>query len=119
MRHAHRKWIALGVVLVLGAGGAVRGVLGPILSNGPRDITLANRTVDRAVALARDFDGAIPVSGCAFKALKGRRYDVIINGTCPPSGESLAFGARAVDVEDHGAAARRRGGAARASPAIR
>lgn len=69
-------------VLIAGAGGAVRGVLGPILEQGPRELVIANRTVDNALELAEQFAAAdLRVSGCSFDALAGREFDLIINGT--------------------------------------
>lgn len=68
-------------VLILGAGGAVRGILGPILDEQPRKIVIANRTVDRAAVLAREFSSAIPVEGRGYPALNGMQFDLVINGT--------------------------------------
>jgi shikimate dehydrogenase len=67
-------------VLILGAGGAVRGILQPVLEQKPASITLANRTVSKAEALANDFAdlGDITVSG--FAEVTGE-FDLIINGT--------------------------------------
>lgn len=64
-------------VLVLGAGGAVRGVLGPLLRAGPACVAVANRTVARADALSGVFEGidVAPLDGV------GTDYDVVINGT--------------------------------------
>jgi shikimate dehydrogenase len=64
-------------VLILGAGGAVRGVLGPLLDEQPREVVVANRTVERAVEL-ESFRG---VRGCGFDALIGKQFDLVINGT--------------------------------------
>lgn len=68
-------------ILILGAGGAVRGVLQPFLEAGPASITIANRTVDKAVGLSRDFTGDIEVHGSSYRDLKGKQFDVVVNGT--------------------------------------
>lgn len=68
-------------VLVLGAGGAVRGVLGPILEERPAAVVCANRTRSKALDLSQDFRGLGPVEVCDFSDLSGRTFDVIVNGT--------------------------------------
>jgi len=68
-------------VLVLGAGGAVRGVLGPILELSPRSLTIANRTIEKAKALARDFGKHGDIQVVAYDAFGSDTYDLIINGT--------------------------------------
>jgi shikimate dehydrogenase len=68
-------------LLVLGAGGAVRGVLGPLLAEGPAMVLLCNRTAERAVALARAFDHLGPVSGGAFGDAASGPWDIVLNAT--------------------------------------
>jgi len=68
-------------VLVLGAGGAVRGVLGPLLEEHPAEVMIANRTVDKADSLAEVFSALGMVRSGSFNDLDGRSYDVVINGT--------------------------------------
>ncbi len=68
-------------VLVLGAGGAARGALEPLLSLRPRLLVIANRTAERAVALAEEFANLGPVSGCEFSRLENQRFDLIVNAT--------------------------------------
>lgn len=63
-------------ILLLGAGGAVRGVIQPLLNAGPSELIIANRTPEKAAALAEEFS----VSSCPFERLDGR-FDIIINGT--------------------------------------
>lgn len=68
-------------VLILGAGGAVRGVLGPVLQEQPAELMIANRTPERAQELADAFEEQGRVEGCRFDDLDGVRFDIIINGT--------------------------------------
>lgn len=70
-------------LLLLGAGGAVRGVLGPLMASGPAAITVANRTVSKAQALVelfRDEAAGVAFEACGF-AVPAEPFDVIINGT--------------------------------------
>ncbi|MGK0674072.1 MAG: shikimate dehydrogenase [Halothiobacillaceae bacterium] len=67
-------------VLILGAGGAVRGALAPLLAERPRELVIANRTADKAVQLAAAFADLGPVRGCGFDALD-KTFDLVINGT--------------------------------------
>lgn len=67
-------------VLILGAGGAVRGVIQPMLEAGVASIVIANRTVSRAKAIAEIFN--LPaVSACGYDQITGPAYDLIVNGT--------------------------------------
>jgi shikimate dehydrogenase len=68
-------------VLILGAGGAVRGVLGPLLERDLREVVIANRTPERARKLAAEFEDMGPVKACGFSEVKGPPYDLIINAT--------------------------------------
>ena len=68
-------------LLVLGAGGAVQGVLGPLLDEHPATLMIANRTEARAHALCDKFSAQGTVSASGFAGLAGQQYDVIINGT--------------------------------------
>jgi shikimate dehydrogenase len=68
-------------LLILGAGGATRGVVEPLLSLGPTEIVIANRTADRAVNLASLFSDLGAVRGCGFEDVGDDPFDVIINAT--------------------------------------
>ena len=65
-------------VLLLGAGGAAQGVLGPLAQEAPAAIVIANRTLPRAAALAARVPGAL---ACGFDALAGRGFDLVVNAT--------------------------------------
>lgn len=70
-------------VLVLGAGGAVRGSLLPIFREAPVEVFIANRTAAKAAELAREFAGlagSAKLAGGGFDGISGR-FDVIINGS--------------------------------------
>lgn len=68
-------------ILVLGAGGAVRGIIDPLFDAGVESIIIANRTVDRAEAIAAAFADRGPIRASSFAELAGRQFPIIINGT--------------------------------------
>ncbi len=68
-------------VLLLGAGGAARGVVGPLLQEKPSELVIANRTVARAHELIGEFLGQGHVSACGFDELGGEQFDLVINAT--------------------------------------
>lgn len=68
-------------ILLLGAGGAARGVIGPLLAAAPECIEIANRHAPRAVELAEEFELLGTVVGSAFENISGRVFDLVINAT--------------------------------------
>lgn len=67
-------------VLLLGAGGAAEGVLGPLLQAQPAALHIANRTLDKAVAMVNAADSPI-LQARSFAELAGSQYDIVINAT--------------------------------------
>ncbi|HEY0289237.1 MAG TPA: shikimate dehydrogenase [Pseudomonas sp.] len=67
-------------ILILGAGGAVRGALQPLLAEQPEVIVIANRTVEKAEQLAKEFSELGPVFPSGFDWLE-EPVDIIINAT--------------------------------------
>lgn len=68
-------------VLLIGAGGAARGVVGPLLDRYPRSLTLVNRDPDKAAGLVSLFERP-DVLGCTtFDALADASFDVVVNAT--------------------------------------
>jgi shikimate dehydrogenase len=69
-------------ILILGAGGATRGIIGPLLEMQPASLLIANRTLDKAQILTDHFSRSGPVSACRFNAVPvTEKYDLVINAT--------------------------------------
>jgi shikimate dehydrogenase len=66
-------------ILLLGAGGAARGVIEPLLLQRPAQFALANRALDKALRLAQAFPGLLEAS--SYAALAGRQFDLVVNAT--------------------------------------
>lgn len=68
-------------LLLVGAGGAARGVIAPLLDQQPRQFTIVNRTMDRAHELVQHFAGRGNINAKSFAALEGEQFDIVINAT--------------------------------------
>ena len=68
-------------ILLMGAGGAARGVLLPLLKQQPAQLTIVNRTAEKAKDLAELFADKGSIVGCGYEALAGQTYDLVINAT--------------------------------------
>ncbi|MCK5898606.1 MAG: shikimate dehydrogenase [Methylococcales bacterium] len=68
-------------ILILGAGGASRGIIHPIMQQIPEKVVIANRTIEKAIALALEFKKLGTIEGCGFDDLKGQSFDLILNAT--------------------------------------
>ncbi|MDG6778881.1 shikimate dehydrogenase [Thiomicrorhabdus sp. zzn3] len=83
-------------VLILGAGGAVQGILEPLLAKQPKRVHIANRTAKRAQVLSDRFDSDIPMTASGWEDIPEGPFDIIINGTSasldgklPPVSEAI------------------------------
>jgi shikimate dehydrogenase len=93
-------------VLIIGAGGAVRGVLGPLLAAGIASLRIVNRTPEKAATLAALFQGEGDVTALRYEDIPAGSVDILINGSSASlSGELppvpagiLAEGACAYDM---------------------
>lgn len=93
-------------LLLIGAGGAARGVLQPLLQAGPRSLTIVNRTVNKATELAHEFGDLGPIKAGSFDGLQGEQFDLLINATAaslqgelpPLSNDILSADACAYDM---------------------
>lgn len=69
-------------ILILGAGGATRGIIAPLLDVKPKSLLIANRTMSRAKSLAEHFSTQGPVTACRFEDVrKPPVYDLVVNAT--------------------------------------
>jgi len=79
---ANLGWCITGQrILVLGAGGAVRGVLEPLLRERPRGLLIVNRTAEKAASLADEFASVGELEGGGYDLLEGQQFDLIINAS--------------------------------------
>lgn len=69
------------IIIILGAGGAARGIIPSLLSYKPARIIIANRTTTKATALAREFSTLGPISAVSINQLNSLNIDLFINTT--------------------------------------
>jgi shikimate dehydrogenase len=77
----HRVGIAGRRVLLLGAGGAARGIIAPLLGLKPSQLTIVNRTVARAEELVHEFSDSGHLQALGYEQLDATPYDLVINAT--------------------------------------
>jgi shikimate dehydrogenase len=68
-------------VLILGAGGAARGIVPALFESGPARIQVANRTLEKSRDLVTQFSTLGDISACRFRDLEDESFDLIINAT--------------------------------------
>ncbi|NOQ15979.1 MAG: shikimate dehydrogenase [Methyloprofundus sp.] len=68
-------------ILILGAGGATRGIILPIQEQMPTSITVANRNEVKAVTIVNEFNHKGSITGCGYPDLAGQSFDLILNAT--------------------------------------
>jgi shikimate dehydrogenase len=87
-------------LLLVGAGGAARGVIEPLLNEKPALLVIANRTPDKAIDLARSFCDLGHTEGCGLDGPEGQDFDIIINATAASlTGEVPALPASIITAE--------------------
>jgi shikimate dehydrogenase len=79
LKHNHGIELKNKRILILGAGGAARGILSPLLDEQPDCLIVANRTIEKALKLALEFNHSFESSG--FCELENQQFDVILNAT--------------------------------------
>ena len=76
-------------ILLIGAGGAARGVIGPLLLAGPQSVAVTNRTFSKADEIAKHFASLAPVTAISADDLAAQRFDILINATSASLAGSL------------------------------
>ena len=79
---ANLGWVIQGQrLLIIGAGGAVRGVLEPLLRERPRELLIVNRTAAKATQLAEEFADLGSIAGGGYDLIGERQFDLVINAS--------------------------------------
>ncbi len=68
-------------ILIVGAGGATRGILLPLLQEQPAEMVLVNRTIEKAVQLVTEFSQFGAITSKTFERLDTLKFDIVINAT--------------------------------------
>lgn len=83
-------------ILILGAGGASRGIIGPLMEKSPKHLVIANRTKEKATTLSNEFSQLGDIRGCGYDDIKNSQFDLILNatsasltGNLPPLSDTL------------------------------
>jgi shikimate dehydrogenase len=81
-------------VLLMGAGGAAQGVLGPLVAAAPRALVVGNRTVEKAQRLVRHFSADaghvnVTLGACGYAELAGSEFDLVVNATSASLDDAL------------------------------
>jgi shikimate dehydrogenase len=79
-------------LLVLGAGGAARGIAGALLAERPLRLVIANRTHAKAIELAAQFEREGPVRAAPLASLSRQQFDIVVNATSLGLGTSVPEG---------------------------
>lgn len=77
----HHIRLADSRILILGAGGATRGIVGPLLEAKAAQITIVNRSVDKAEAIVSEFKDLGALASADYAALAGKQFDLVLNAT--------------------------------------
>tara|TARA_R110001599_G_scaffold128053_1_gene301679 strand:+ start:503 stop:1330 length:828 start_codon:yes stop_codon:yes gene_type:complete len=81
LKQNHGAVLAEKRILLLGAGGAVKGVLANLIAESPSAIYIANRTVENAQALANAVQSEVEIHAVRYDDIPTEAFDFIINGT--------------------------------------
>jgi shikimate dehydrogenase len=86
-------------VLIAGAGGAMRGVIGPLLAEAPAVIAVANRTISKAEQIVQLYRLVSNIIVIALADLPGHQFDIIINATAASLKDDLPIIPRSTFAE--------------------
>lgn len=90
IRGNKRRELESSRILLLGAGGAARGVLAPLLATRPARVHIANRTAGKARSLALAFNDLGPLTSSGYDGLStDKPYDLIVNATTPTASGAM------------------------------